>query len=141
MTRSNSEVADSEPNTPASKRQRKELPRLAKTPSFKPSGAISLMLAKKWEQGKHNPKGWLMSEKLDGIRCYWDGANMYSRGGNKFNPPTWYKAILPKDIALDGELWTTRDDFQKTVSIVKRNKGDDEDWKKIFYMVYDAPLV
>lgn len=27
---------------------------------------------------------------------------------------------LPKDLALDGELWTKRDDFQKTVSIVRR---------------------
>ena len=100
-----------------------------------------MMLAKKWDQDKHDPKGWLMSEKLDGIRCYWDGSNMYSRTGLMFHPPAWYKAILPTDMALDGELWTERDDFQKAVSIIKRNKGDDEQWKKVTYMVYDAPLV
>ena len=70
-----------------------------------------MMLAKKWEQEKHDPKGWLMSEKLDGIRCYWDGSNMYSRTGLMFHPPTWFKDILPSDMALDGELWTERDDF------------------------------
>lgn len=100
-----------------------------------------MMLAKKWEQDKHNPKNWLMSEKLDGIRCYWDGENMYSRQGNMFYPPTWYKDILPSDMALDGELWTERDDFQEAVGIVKRKTADDEKWKKICYMVYDAPLV
>ena len=53
-----------------------------------------------------------MSEKLDGVRMYWSGACMYSRTGIKFHPPAWFKDILPNDIALDGELWTSRDDFQ-----------------------------
>jgi DNA ligase-1 len=74
------------------------------------SGSIELMLAKKYE-GDIDPKGWFMSEKLDGVRCYWNGSNMYSRNGNLFYPPDWFKKLLPKDIALDGELWTKRDDF------------------------------
>jgi DNA ligase-1 len=45
---------------------------------------------------------------------------------------------LPKNLALDGELWTKRDDFQRAVSIVKRQDMND-DWKEIIYMVYDAP--
>ena len=48
---------------------------------------------------------------------------------------------MPKGIALDGELWTKRDDFQSAVSIVKKKVGEDEGWKKITYMVYDAPLL
>ena len=83
-----------------------------KTTSFKASGPITVQLAKKWEQAKHDPVGWLMSEKLDGVRMYWSGACMYSRTGIKFHPPSWFKDILPNDIALDGELWTSRDDFQ-----------------------------
>ena len=61
-----------------------------------------------------------MSEKLDGVRCFWNGRKMYSRNGLEFVPPDWFKALLPKDTALDGELWTERDDFQKCISIVKR---------------------
>lgn len=98
------------------------------------------MLAKKHEPDQQDPKGWLMSEKLDGVRCYWNGCNLYSRNGNLFYPPDWFKALLPKEIALDGELWTKRDDFQKTVSIVKR-QDKNEEWSKIKYVVYDAPLL
>ena len=72
---------------------------------------MTLMLAKKWEPETQDPTGWLMSEKLDGIRAYWNGSNMYSRNGLMFNPPAWFKELLPKDLALDGELWTERDDF------------------------------
>lgn len=103
------------------------------------SGGISLMLAKKFE-GDNDPIGWYMSEKLDGVRCFWNGENMYSRNGNLFYPPDWFKGLLPKDLALDGELWTKRNDFQKAVSIVKRQDKNDE-WKLITYMVYDAPLL
>ena len=98
------------------------------------------MLAKNFDQEKHNPKGWLMSEKLDGVRCFWNGTTMFSRNGNKFYPPQWFKDQLPKDIALDGELWTKRDDFQRAVSIVKR-QDENDDWKEITYMVYDAPCL
>ena len=52
-----------------------------------------------------------MSEKLDGVRCYWDGEKMYTRNGNEFYPPDYFKDALPKDVCLDGELWTGRDDF------------------------------
>ena len=33
--------------------------------------AQSVLLAKKYVDGKTNPKGWWMSEKLDGVRAYW----------------------------------------------------------------------
>ena len=104
------------------------------------SGCISVMLAHNYDPEKHDPTGWLMSEKLDGVRCYWNGKNMYTRNGNPFYAPDEFKAKLPK-IALDGELWTNRDDFQKIVSIVRRQDKDSEEWKKIKFMVFDAPLV
>jgi DNA ligase 1 len=69
------------------------------------------MLADVYDPEKHDPTGWYMSEKLDGVRCYWDGKNLYSRNGNKFYPPAYFKAALPKDFHLDGELWTKRNDF------------------------------
>lgn len=75
------------------------------------SGHVPLMLAETIEKVSQDPTGWLMSEKLDGVRCYWNGTNMYTRTGKDFNPPQWFKDALPKNLALDGELFTKRDDF------------------------------
>jgi DNA ligase 1 len=82
-----------------------------KSDNLKGTGPENLMLAKNYEPLKHNPKGWVMSEKLDGVRCYWNGVSMFSRNGKIFYPPKWFKDQLPKNLALDGELWTKRDDF------------------------------
>lgn len=100
------------------------------------------MLAEKYDEGNFSKvKGWLMSEKLDGVRCYWNGSTMYTRNGKLFYPPDWWKKLLPKNLALDGELWTKRDDFQAGVSIVRCQDKNARDWSQITYMVYDAPLV
>jgi DNA ligase-1 len=61
----------------------------------KENGAINVMLAQTYDPDRDDPTGWLMSEKLDGVRCYWDGSNLYTRNGNKtFAPPEWI-AKLP----------------------------------------------
>ena len=39
--------------------------------------------------------GWWMSEKLDGVRAYWDGRGSISRLGNPFHAPDWFLAGLP----------------------------------------------
>ena len=101
-------------------------------------GKTGVMLAQTWDPDQHDPTGWLMSEKLDGVRCLWDGKKMYTRNGNSFFPPDFFIKSLPDNLALDGELWTKRGDFQKIVSIVRRQDKNDE-WKNIKYMVYDAP--
>jgi len=98
---------------------------------------MSLMLAHNFDPTKHNVTGWLMSEKMDGVRCYWNGKNMYSRNGNLFYPPKWFKDELP-NFPLDGELWTKRADFQKIVSIVKR-KDENDEWRTISFQIFDAP--
>src|SRR5688500_9984165 len=58
--------------------------------------APPILLAHKWET-HHDPTGWWMSEKLDGIRAYWDGEAFTSRLGNKFYAPDWFIADLPAD--------------------------------------------
>ena len=73
------------------------------------SGSHSLMLAHNYEGT--DPSGWLMSEKLDGVRCFWNGTSLWSRNGLEFEAPQWFKDELPSNLALDGELWTKRDDF------------------------------
>jgi DNA ligase-1 len=98
--------------------------------------APPVLLAHKWETG-HDPTGWWMSEKLDGIRAYWDGEGFVSRLGNKFYAPDWFIADLPAD-TLDGELWVGRKMFQKTTSIVRSGAQSDA-WKQVSYVVFDAP--
>src|SRR5450432_3831247 len=98
--------------------------------------APPVLLAHKWETD-HDPTGWWMSEKLDGIRAYWDGEGFVSRAGNKFYAPDWFIADLPAD-TLDGELWVGRKMFSRTMSIVRSGAQSDE-WKQVTYVVFDAP--
>jgi len=84
-----------------------------------------------------DPTGWLYSEKLDGVRAWWDGSNFLSRQGNVFHAPDWFKAGLP-DHLLDGELWIDRGKFQGTLAVVRRLDGGDM-WKSVKYVVFDAP--
>ncbi|HEY5922659.1 MAG TPA: DNA ligase [Kofleriaceae bacterium] len=98
--------------------------------------APPILLAHKWETD-HDPTGWWMSEKLDGVRAYWDGEAFMSRLGNKFYAPDWFIADLPAD-TLDGELWVGRKQFSQTISIV-RSGTQSQEWKKVQYVVFDAP--
>ena len=51
------------------------------------SGAIPVMLAHNFDPDRDDPSGWLMSEKMDGVRCYWNGSTMFTRTGKLFYPP------------------------------------------------------
>lgn len=96
-----------------------------------------LLLAEVWNQSI-DPTGWWMSEKYDGVRGYWDGRRLWSRKGNLFHAPDYFLAELPRDIALDGELWLGYGKFEETTSIVRSEVPDDR-WKRIHFMVFDAP--
>jgi ATP-dependent DNA ligase len=61
------------------------------------------MLATVWDDSQ-DPTGWLMTEKYDGMRLYWNGTDFITRPGKKMKVPIWISNKLPK-IALDGELW------------------------------------
>jgi len=97
-----------------------------------------LLLAHSWDE-KQDPKGWWMSEKLDGVRAFWNGQTFISRLGNPFHAPDWFIAGLPKT-PLDGELFGGRKKFQSTVGIVKRQDKSDN-WKTLQYVVFDAPAI
>jgi len=81
--------------------------------------------------------GWLMSEKLDGVRAYWDGKQLLSRQGNRFNAPDWFSAQLPP-FQLDGELWIGRGRFEQTLSIVSSEQVG-ANWNKIHYHIFELP--
>ena len=57
-----------------------------------------------------DPTGWFMSEKLDGVRCYWNGKTLYSRNKNIFYAPKFFTEGWPNS-PLDGELFLGRDRF------------------------------
>lgn len=97
-----------------------------------------ILLAHKWKN-ESDPTGWWMSEKLDGVRAYWDGTTFYSRMGNVYHAPEWFTNQLPRD-PLDGELWLGRGTFQECVSIVRRGAHRTPlQWRKIKYIVFDTP--
>ncbi len=100
--------------------------------------APPLLLAQRWENDV-DLDGWWVSEKLDGVRAWWDGTGFRSRQGNRYHAPDWFVAGLP-DVPLDGELWLGRKSFQRTVSIVRR-QDESELWKEIALVVFDAPTV
>ena len=97
-----------------------------------------LLLAERWDSAQ-DLTGWWLSEKLDGVRAYWNGRSLISRLGNPFNAPDWFIEGLP-DIPLDGELWIGRKSFQRTVGIVRRQDKTDL-WKQVRYLAFDAPGV
>ncbi|CAF1376814.1 unnamed protein product [Rotaria magnacalcarata] len=103
------------------------------------SEASKVLLAETWSEDV-DPTGWWMSEKLDGVRAYWNGKNFYSRQGNLFHTPDFFKAALPK-VPLDGEIWCGRGLFQKCVSIIKKqaDKVVPDDYKLLTYLIFDAP--
>jgi DNA ligase-1 len=100
--------------------------------------APALLLAESWDCVR-DPTGWWLSEKLDGVRAYWDGKQFLSRQGNLFHAPAWFVAGLPRE-PLDGELWLGRKKFQRTVSIVRRQDKSDH-WKELTFVVFDAPTL
>jgi DNA ligase-1 len=95
-----------------------------------------LLLAERWD-GVADLKDWWMSEKLDGVRAYWTGSEFLSRLGNRYLAPPWFVAGLPA-VPLDGELWLGRKQFQRAVSIVRR-QDQSELWREIRFLVFDAP--
>lgn len=96
---------------------------------------IKAMLAKKLTNSV-DVNGWWMSEKLDGVRCIWDGTKLISRNGNVFHAPKWFTTGLPSDIILDGELFLERGKFQETLSIIK-NSNKIEEWSKLSFQCFD----
>lgn len=100
---------------------------------------IDVALAEKWNPDKHNPTKYYMSEKLDGMRCVWDGKGaLWSRNGNMIHAPGAFANALPRGVCLDGELWLGRQQFQDLMSIV--NSGATAPgWSRVQYVVFDAP--
>lgn len=128
-----------------------------------------VQLAHVYDPVKHGIAGWYMSEKLDGMRCLWDGgiscglqmkdvpyANL-TKGENHICTGFWSRYGKPihapnriiqemKDrfpFMMDGELWCGRGRFQEVVSKCKTRVNTEEEkenvWKDVKYMIFDCP--
>ncbi len=106
-------------------------------PSLQASATPALMLAKLWQVGQ-NPSAFLVSEKLDGVRAFWDGQALRFRSGRKIAAPAWFTAALPAT-PLDGELWLGRGRFDELSGIVRRRVPNDAQWHTLRYMIFDLP--
>ena len=112
---------------------------------------------------KHPVAGQLASEKLDGMRCWYDGGisrginvldipwanttkdkktiyatGLWSRYGKIIYAPDWWLDRLPS-FPLDGELHTGRGKFQQTMSFVRKHTPVDSEWQQVNYAVFDSP--
>jgi DNA ligase 1 len=99
--------------------------------------SIELQKPKVYDKQKHEINNWLMSEKLDGIRAYWDGKDLYTKNGNKIYVPIWFIKNFP-NFELDGELWSKRNDFENIQNIVL-DKIPSSKWKEITYNIFEVP--
>ncbi len=81
---------------------------------------------------------YLVSEKLDGVRAFWDGRVLVTRGGHVINAPAWFVEHFPAR-ALDGELWAGRGQFERTSATVRRQTPDDAEWQQLRYMIFELP--
>jgi DNA ligase 1 len=86
-----------------------------------------------------DPAGYLVSEKLDGVRAWWDGSRLRFRSGLPVIAPQWFTAKLPAGVALDGELWMGRGRFEELSGAVRRYAALDAEWKQIRYALFDLP--
>jgi DNA ligase-1 len=85
-----------------------------------------------------DPAGWLVSEKLDGVRALWDGTKLRFRSGVSIAAPAWFLAGLPA-LPLDGELWAGRGRFERLAGIVRQAAAGDAAWRQLRYEVFDLP--
>ena len=97
----------------------------------------SLMLANVYRQGMPLADYWV-SEKYDGVRGFWDGHELRTRGGEHVAAPAWFTAGWPPE-AMDGELWAGRGAFATAVSTVRQQQASDAAWRRMAFMVFDLP--
>ena len=88
--------------------------------------------------GHIDPAGYLVSEKLDGVRALWDGKTLRFRSGRTVPAPAWFRARLPS-LALDGELWLGRGRFDEASGTVRKEVAVDSEWRQIRYMIFELP--
>lgn len=99
--------------------------------------APALLLANVYRPGMPLADYWV-SEKYDGVRGYWDGHTLRTRGGETVTAPSWFTAGWPAT-PMDGELWAGRGRFAHAQSTVRQQQPSDGAWSQMRFMVFDLP--
>lgn len=99
--------------------------------------APALLLANVYRPGMPLADYWV-SEKYDGVRGYWDGHTLHTRGGETVAAPSWFTAGWPAT-PMDGELWAGRGRFAHAQSTVRQQQPSDGAWRQMRFMVFDLP--
>lgn len=97
---------------------------------------LDLMLLEHYKN--QNITGWVMSEKLDGIRGFWNGKTLLSRQGYPLSAPSYFTQDFPP-FEIDGELFSERNQFSQISSVVRGSNA--EKWRKLKLYVFDVPNV
>lgn len=124
------------------------------------------MLQQLHKYKSQNIKGWLLSEKMDGERVFWDGGisrglpkeqvpwancekdsrlkaqqfstGLWTRLGNVVHAPDEWVAELP-NFPIDGELWMGYEHRQELMSTIKRHEPNRKDWDRVYLHAFDMP--
>ena len=107
------------------------------TPQAWAADAPALLLANVYRPGMRLADYWV-SEKYDGVRGYWDGHTLRTRGGETVAAPAWFTANWP-NTPMDGELWAGRGRFSHAQSTVRQQQPDNAAWREMRFMVFDLP--
>jgi len=91
---------------------------------------MEFALLKDW--AGQDVSGWIVSEKLDGWRCGWDGSDFITREGTTLDAPEWFRAGLPS-FALDGELFAGRGRFNRIQGMMR------DGWHGLTFEAFDTP--
>lgn len=92
-----------------------------------------MTLGKDWSG--QDVSGWMASEKFDGCRAYWDGAQMWTRSGALVEVPEWFRAHLPLGLEVDGEIWAGYGRFTEAVNAVRHGRFTPD----IRFIAHDMP--
>lgn len=85
-----------------------------------------------------NLANWLISEKFDGVRAYWDGEQLLTRSGYPINTPPGFTEGWPGQ-HLEGELWIGYGEFSRLAGVIQRHHTQPAEWKSVRFMVFDLP--
>jgi len=91
-----------------------------------------MMHGRDWEGD--NPAGWHVAEKLDGVRCYWDGFNAWSKSGHRIELPARIARQMP-GTPLDGEIYAGPGRFEIARSAVQYDRWTDD----CRFIAFDKP--
>ncbi|MDR9828917.1 DNA ligase [Vibrio sp. FNV 38] len=100
---------------------------------------IGVMLAKNYHSSVDVSQYWV-SEKLDGIRAYWDGHQLLTRNGHEIHAPKWFIDPLPS-FSVEGELWAGRENFHLVHTTVLDHKANDAAWRNVGFHLFDIPYI